>query len=330
MAHVLITGGSGLIGWRVVESLVELGHDVVVLDSQPNHANLEPVADKITVVAGSVTDLPTILRVMKRHHVDHVIHLAALVTQFALRDPAAAFQVNTLGTANIFEAADALEAKRVVWTSSVTALSAPDDYDNTLVAEEYPRISTHPYGASKFGAEIVANRFVQDRGLDIIGIRPALVYGIGRLGGGAGLFNEAVRRLALEKSTELLGSSTLHQPIYNKDMAQLLVQALFVDRPEHHLFNVPTLKAYTNEELEAELSAAFPDADVRVAPAPDYIPKVPAVDGSRAQRELGFTPRYSLVDGVRELVDLFRGGDATTDVRPSTALPTSSTGQGTR
>ena len=94
MANVLVTGGSGLIGWRVSELLVEQGHEVVVYDLSPNYENLAGFKDQVTVVVGDVCDLPKLLLTIKMHRVTHVVHLAAVITEFARIDPASAFRVN--------------------------------------------------------------------------------------------------------------------------------------------------------------------------------------------------------------------------------------------
>jgi UDP-glucose 4-epimerase len=157
MATTLITGGSGLIGWCTAEALVGAGHAVVVYDLHPNLENLAGLLDKVTVVDGNVTDLAKLLATMRLHKVSHVIHLAAVTSGQTKPDPASAFRVNTCGTANVFDAALALSVNRVVWTSSVTALSVAADYDNAPVDEEYRVASAGAYGASKYAAEIMAD-----------------------------------------------------------------------------------------------------------------------------------------------------------------------------
>jgi len=307
MANILVTGGSGLIGWCAAEQLTQQGHDVVVFDLKPNHENLATLQDKLTIVSGDVTDLPKILSTMKRHRIDHVLHLAAFIADQSALDPAGAFKINTIGTANIFDAAMALDVKRVVWTSSVTALAVADDYDNHPIDELYQVISREPYGASKHACEVLADRYKSNFDLDVVGIRPALTYGMGRLSGGTGTFNSAIRKMALGEKTGVLSSMTLHQAMYNRDMAALLIAALLGKKPQHHIFNTPVERNYTNDELIRVLYRVCPDAEIYLDAIPSYIPKVPVMDGSRARREIDFTPRYSLEDGVREMVDLFRG-----------------------
>jgi UDP-glucose 4-epimerase len=132
---------------------------------------------------------------------------------------------------------------------------------------------------------------------------------VGRLGGGTGLFNEAVRRMALGQRTGVLSSATLHQAMYNRDMAAFLVAALLGPRPKHHLFNTPVERDYSDTEVLTVLRKVCPGVDIHMDPIPDYIPKVPIMDGSRALNEIAFKPRYTLEDGVREMVTLFRTAD---------------------
>ena len=104
----------------------------------------------------------------------------------------------------------------------------------------------------------------------------------------------------------MLGSRTLHQAMYNRDMADLLVTALFGPRPEHHLFNAPVERNYTDEAVLAAMRRVVPDARIHAEVPPAFVPKVPVMDGGRARAELGFVPRITLADGVREMVAAYR------------------------
>lgn len=306
MASILITGGTGLIGWCAAEALVEQGHRVVVYDLKPNIANIAHLEDRLTVVSGDVTDLPRLLHVMRQNAVDHVLHLAAFITDQAKLDPAGAFKVNAVGSANIFDAALALGIRRVVWTSSVVALGVGSGYDGTPVDESYATVSRSPYGASKWGCEVIADGY-RDLGLDVVGIRPALSYGLGRLTGGTGVFNSAIREAALGRATGIMASpSGLHQPMYNRDMAGLLIEAMLGPKTEHAIFNVPAEHDYSDAEILEIVRRLCPGVAVHTDPVPAYIPAVPLVDGGRARREIAYTPRYRLEDGIREMVDAFR------------------------
>ncbi|WP_242128702.1 NAD(P)-dependent oxidoreductase [Sphingobium sp. Sx8-8] len=306
MANILVTGGTGLIGWCTAELLVEQGHRVVLYDLKPILENIAHLGDRVTVVAGDVTDLPKLLHVMRNHDVDHILHLAAFITDQAKLDPAGAFKVNAVGSANIFDAALATKIRRVVWTSSVIALGIGPGYDGTPVDESYNVVSRSPYGASKWGCEVIADGY-RALGLDVVGIRPALTYGLGRLTGGTGIFNAAIRSAALGEAAGMMASpSGLHQPMYNRDMAGLLVEAMLGPTPPHGIYNAPAERSYSDTEIVDIVSRVFPSVQVHTDPLPDFIPQVPLVDGSRARREIAYTPRYTLEDGIREMGETFR------------------------
>lgn len=309
MASILVTGGSGLIGWPTMDRLCADGHRVVCFDLQPNPANLRLVTGDVELVVGDVSDLSRLIAVIKRHTITHIVHLAAMVTEPAAADPGGAFRVNTLGADAIFAAALSCGVSRVVWTSSLSALQAEDDYNGEPVPEDYPCRSSRPYGASKHGAEVIADGYRRNFDLDLIGIRPAQTYGIGRLGSGAGIFNQAICNLAIGKPGIIPRTRSFHQWMYNRDMAALFAKALFMSQPKHHLFNAPVAR-YTDGELEAALLRLCPGGELSFVDIPGHEPKVPLMDTSRAQRELAFAPRYSLDAGLAEMVEHYRRENA--------------------
>src|SRR3989449_10101935 len=102
----LITGGAGFIGSHLAQHLVAAGHDVVVLDdlSTGRRENLVPVADRVHLIVGSVTDPGTCHRAMDG--VDCVLHQAAVTSvERSVREPLATHGVNATGTVNLLLAA---------------------------------------------------------------------------------------------------------------------------------------------------------------------------------------------------------------------------------
>ncbi len=138
-----------MVGWRVAEQLVNEGHNVVVYDLYPRIENLARIKGHVELVEGDVTDLPLILRTLKKHAITHIIHLAAIIGVPSAINPAKAFLVNTIGTANIFDAALATGFKRVSWASSVMATGVAADYNGEIVDETFSGRPTTAYGASK-------------------------------------------------------------------------------------------------------------------------------------------------------------------------------------
>ena len=113
--RALVTGGAGFIGSNLVRALLDEGAEVVVLDnlSTGSMANLEAIAKDIEFIEGSILDPESLERAVKG--VERVFHLAAQVSVPAsMTDPEHNDAVNCRGTQQVFEAARAAGARRVV------------------------------------------------------------------------------------------------------------------------------------------------------------------------------------------------------------------------
>ena len=102
---VMVTGGTGFIGNRIIRKLLERGEEVVCFDLAPPRANLAPYMDRIKLYRGDVTQLPQLMEAISLHEVTRIIHMAALLPPDTEDRPHFAMQVNIGGTNNVFEAA---------------------------------------------------------------------------------------------------------------------------------------------------------------------------------------------------------------------------------
>ena len=101
----LVTGGAGFIGSNLVEKLLQLGHEVRVLDnfSSGRHENLAAFISNIELVEGDLRDFNTVTDAVA--HVDYVLHQAALPSvPRSVADPLTSNAVNIDGTLNVLEA----------------------------------------------------------------------------------------------------------------------------------------------------------------------------------------------------------------------------------
>ena len=81
------------------------------------------MADRLNIVLGDISDVTSIIRVLKENKIKRIIHLAALMPEDAEANPVKGFHVNAVGTVNILEAARIMDVERVVFASSKAALA---------------------------------------------------------------------------------------------------------------------------------------------------------------------------------------------------------------
>jgi nucleoside-diphosphate-sugar epimerase len=305
---ILVTGGTGQIGAEVVRQLVALGHRVVVLDFKINRANIDDVIDDVVLVEGDITDLSFLMKLARREHVTRVVHLAAYLSVESNSNPMRTIHVNIVGSGNILDTAVALEMERVSYASTAAVLGPRGMYGNSLVTEDAPTSPIGLYGASKRTVEIIADSYKELYGLDVVGIRPVLAYGMGRYTGGMGSFNSMIRDVAVGRPTVLNQAQDLSGPIqliYNTDMARTFVAAAVGPSTPMSLYNAPVTGTTTWQHVIDTLQELVPGASITHEPAA-YSWETALVDGSAAQRDLGVVPQMDFRAGAAEMIAAFR------------------------
>ncbi len=182
---VLVTGATGFVGAHLVRTLAQAGHAVRVL--YRSGSKLRQLADlDLEAVQGTLADSAALERACAG--CDVLFHVAAKADYWKDDDRAALWQINVEGTRNILAAAKAAGVKRVVFTSSASAIGIRP---GTELADENDAFNLPPerfyYAYTKWKAEEAVAEFVAD-GMDIVTLNPAVIIGPGDLNAISGSF----------------------------------------------------------------------------------------------------------------------------------------------
>jgi UDP-glucose 4-epimerase len=175
--RVVVTGGAGFVGSRIVARLLDAGANVLVVDdfSTGDRTNLADTAPSLEVVEGSVLDFDLVREALAGR--DIVIHAAARNIVLSTRNPKDDFSVNIGGTLNVLLAARELQPSRIVYTSSASVYGNPRYLP---ISEEDPVNLLSPYAVSKYAGEGYCHAFYESYGLPTAVVRYSNVFGIGQ------------------------------------------------------------------------------------------------------------------------------------------------------
>lgn len=307
---VLVTGGKGFIGARVIKNLVERGEKVVCFEPKSSAGRLGELASKITMVEGDIVSYDDIADTLARYQVDRIAHLVFFSSEergVAERPEKAGDlykqqMVMNTGTFHLFEAARIAGVKSVVFPSSVQYHGFPWTGPEP-VNEASAAMPTSTYGIGKHLGEHLAHEYNRLLNTNIITIRVPGVYGPGvRIGarglnliGTEGALGHPVPFPYSPQQTVVLA--------HVDDIAEMMVRALLAPKLPHAVYHVGG-HYISFGELAALGKKLIPDMQVACNDDAPFT-KAYQIDHSRITEDLGVQHR-SLEDGYLELMNLTR------------------------
>lgn len=312
--RVLVTGASGFVGGHLCPELLESGWTVRAVVRSPEAADRLPRGVEPFYVSeiGPETDWGEGLE-----GVGVVAHLAgrAHVTREESVDPLSAYrEVNVGGTRRLAEACAGAGVRRLVFVSSVKAVGegAPVAYD-----EETPRRPEDAYGVSKMEAEDVLAEVAARTGLEAVVLRPPLVYGPGVKANFRMLMGLVRRGLPLPLGMVRNERSM----VYVRNLTATISTCLEHPAAAGETFFVADGYSPSTGELVRRMGHLM-KRPARLVPVPvpllrlggrltgrsgqvDRLVGSLTVSTAKIRRLLGWSPRYSMDDGLRETVDWY-------------------------
>lgn len=307
MKRIVVTGAAGQVGTELVPALRELHGQDAVLATDVRAA---PPA-----LAGSgpwgvldCTDAAAVAEAVRRHRADGIVHLAALLSATAERDPARAYRINMDGLFNVLEVAR--EAGTAVFTPSSIAAFGPTTPPDPTPQDTIQR-PTSMYGVTKVAGELLCDYYHQRWGVDTRGLRyPGLISWVAEPGGGTtdyavDIYYHAARG---EAYTCFLEPDTQLDMMYMPDAVRASLELMQADpaRLVHrNAFNVTAMQL-TPARMADAIRQEDPAFEVRfdVDPVRQRIAESwpRRIDDSAAREEWGWRPRWDLAAMTEDML----------------------------
>ncbi|MDX6752419.1 NAD(P)-dependent oxidoreductase [Geminicoccaceae bacterium 1502E] len=296
---VLVTGASGFLAAWTIEALAGRGTSVTALDLRDDRRRMALVAGEeraraLPWITGDITEPGMLESALERSGADSILHLAALTIPACRADPVRGAEVDVIGHIRVMEAARRHSIARLVYSSS---------------AAVHPRgpfkAPANLYGVFKRACEDIARVYALEHGLMSVGVRPQIVYGLGRDDGETSAITKAIRAAALGEAYEVPFRGTACFQ-YAGEIAEVLVRCLDAS-PQAPVVSDITTVVESTDDLLAAILAEIPGARVTLGPNERAAPDCP-LDRAPLEQLIGPWPRVGIREGVRATIDHYRRG----------------------
>jgi len=304
--RIAVTGGAGFIGSHIVDAFLAAGHDVLVVDSLWSHGGgrRENVPDIASFVHMDIRDegLHGVFEKFKPELICH--HAAQHSVAIGSRDPQYDAQVNVIGMLNVLECAVKCGAKKVIFASSAATYG---DVASVPVDEKTPQKPISPYGITKMVTEHYLRFFKAEHGLDYTVLRYGNVYGPRQdPNGEAGVIAIFIPKFLAGSGVRIdWDGEQTRDYVYVGDVVAANVAALTKGSGETYVIGAG--KETSVNAVHAALTEVTGfDAPITRAPKRPGDARQIFFNPAKAKKELGWTAKVPLLEGMRRTVEFFR------------------------
>ncbi len=304
---ILVIGASGQIGTELVMELRnKFGHNnVVASDVKEPQAEVKESGPFEPL---NILDKEQLFTVIKKHQVQQVYLLAALLSATAEQKPMLGWELNMDGLFNVLELAREGHIAKVFWPSSIAIFGPTTPRVNTpqyTIAEP-----TTVYGISKLAGERWCEYYYNKYGVDVRGVRyPGLISYKSPPGGGTTDYAIDIFYGALENNryTCFLSEEATLPMMYMPDALDATINIM--EAPASHIeirssYNISGV-SFSPREIAAEIAKHQPGFSVNYAP--DYRNEIAqtwpqSIDDTYARKHWGWAPQFDLEAMTHEML----------------------------
>ena len=308
LRRILVTGANGFVGWPLCVELVRREWQVSAAVRSANQSLHE------SVIVGQIDEQTDWTEALRGR--DVVIHLAARVHVMhdVSADPLEEFRrVNVAGTERLARAAAESGVKRLVYVSSIKVNGEATQGDKKFSEYDTPD-PQDPYGISKWEAEQALHRVASETGLEVVIVRPPLVYGAGVKGN----FAQMLKVLGKGIPLPLASLENRRSLIYVGNLVDALIRCATHPDATGQTYLVSDGEDVSTSELLRQLAAAM-KRPARLFYCPQMLLKLAgqltgraeqvdrllgslSVESGKIRRELEWVPPYTLQQGLQASV----------------------------
>ncbi|MBU4217099.1 NAD-dependent epimerase/dehydratase family protein [Candidatus Parcubacteria bacterium] len=302
----VVTGGAGFIGSTLVDRLIELGHEVIVIDNLYSGMR-SYVNETAKFYEVNICDEVKIKDIFDKESedggIDFVFHLAAQIdVRLSVKDPVFDNKVNVLGSLNILDNAYSHGVKKVMFSSTGGALYGGAEEIPTL--ETYPTYPFSPYGIHKLTFEKYLSYYYKIYGQNYTSLRFSNVYGPRQYKGGeAGVVSIFIDNAVNSKTSFINGDGLQTRDyVYVDDVVNAFVTAAesdyvgeinFSTGIENNLLDIiAAIEKALGQDVSKEFKVAMPGEERRSC-----------LDYSKANKILNWQPMIYLEEGIGRTIE---------------------------
>ncbi|MDN5698382.1 MAG: dTDP-glucose 4,6-dehydratase [Rubrobacter sp.] len=313
MRRILVTGGCGFIGCNFLRQVVVEQPDThwINLDALTYAGRLENTADfddadNYSFVQGSISDAHLVEDLVSEG-VDAVVNFAAEShVDRSIAGPEVFVSTNVMGTQNLLEASRRHEVASFLQVSTDEVYGSLDT-DEAAFTERSPLEPNSPYSASKASADLLCRAYYETYGMPVMVTRCSNNYGPYQYP--EKLIPLFIRRALADEPVPLYGDGlNVRDWLHVEDHCRAVAAVLERGEPGA-VYNVGGSNERTNREITSIILDYLGKSDDLISYVTDRLghDRRYAIDSSRLQNDLGWEPRRTFEEGLRETIDWYRG-----------------------
>ena len=312
--NVLVTGACGYIGSHAVRCLLKAGHRPIALDNL-SRGHRESLPPGVPLVEIDVRDTEGVVKALKQHSVECVMHFAAFAyVGESVDEPLRYYDNNTRGTMSVLQALDQAGVRRFVFSSTCATYGEPETMP---ISEDTVQRPINPYGWSKlFSERMLFDYAAKNKDFSFAALRYFNVAG-SAADGAVGEDHQPEThlipvilqtKLGLRENITIFGEdyptadgTCIRDYIHVEDLVEAHVQVAAALQPGRQLvYNLGIGRGYSVKEIVEAARKVIGDFRVDIGPRRPGDPPMLYADASKIQRELGWVAQRTDIQAMIE------------------------------